>query len=197
MRAGGFLLVAVLGAIAAGCGGGVTTRVPDDLIATLPREAAIDIFDSENQVSIALEGVDRVNRDLEANDHSVDKANAAKRAAKAAGAKSVWDARLAYLAADRKRAKLDLAFALTLVDVAKAKVEEVKAKVVERYSLSGKYNVNRFTNQVARLDGVAKKAKAKLDRAEVAAKAARSAWEKLRDGYTSKTSDFDSVAVEE
>ncbi|HEV8320234.1 MAG TPA: hypothetical protein VG389_01375, partial [Myxococcota bacterium] len=54
-------------ALAAGCGGGLSARVDPDLVATVPREAAIDIFDAENQVSIALEGVDRVNRDLAAN----------------------------------------------------------------------------------------------------------------------------------
>ncbi|HEV8323246.1 MAG TPA: hypothetical protein VG389_16640, partial [Myxococcota bacterium] len=84
-----------------------------------------------------------------------------------------------------------------LVDVAKAKVEEVKAKVVDRYSLAGKFNVKKFTAQVERLDKKAREARAGLDDVVKRAKETKTAWEKLRDDYTSKTSDFASVAVEE
>jgi hypothetical protein len=50
---------------------------------------------------------------------------------------------------------------------------------------------------VERLDKKAREARAGLDDVVKRAKETKTAWEKLRDDYTSKTSDFASVAVEE
>ena len=50
--------LAVLLALAAGCGGRYSTKVPDSMVRQLPYESKIDLLEAENDLFIAYDKVD-------------------------------------------------------------------------------------------------------------------------------------------
>ena len=191
-----YAVLAVLGIahMVVGCG----MKVPDRLIKDAPREAKIDIFDAENGVSIAMEGIDKARRDMSELSRVIS-ASRKRRDTGPAGARAVWDARITYLSADLTHARGTLDLAEMKLILARAQVQLIKARVVDRYSLKarGGFNVKKFEDYHAKWE---KKARALNERVVALgdqAEKIKEAWEKVRDAYTTSTGDFASVTPEE
>jgi hypothetical protein len=188
MRAAALLVAVVLG-------GGCAKRVDRDLLRDLTVESKLVLFEAENEVSIALDEVEQLTRqirDTRAQVKEIDvlknEADAdADRARARKDEKAVEVAKRAYDILDLKRRyveqrvrvlKAKLAAQDKLVRVSYAKYELAKAKLVKKNNVRGadKIELADYESQVDKVVEKAREAAASVDEAEKEAAAKKQEW---------------------
>lgn len=188
--------VATFSFVAGSCG---HLTVDRDLLADVSIKQKLELFEAENEVSMALDDSEQTQRDIyekkleliEAEDnleyfeddirHSLSKGtpNAAEISRQA---RKVEDNRIGYLRAELASLRLRQEMQRCLIDVAMAKFELAKAKLVKRSNLRGAsgMELNDFEAQVDEYIAFAKDAQGKFGGSERVVKKAKDVWLKAR-----------------
>jgi hypothetical protein len=198
-------LLSALLALAAGCGGRYSAKVPDDMVRQLPYENKIDLLEAENDLFIAYDRVDESENEV---NRTRDQLRRAKRAEGIASdevgqAKDPASKEVAQLTVEEVRARIDYLRARQSLNVVNRELEELARQcAVARYQLarllavrkakvkgSEGYKPEDFERQVKACDGeVADRKKSEKPDEERVAQA-RTDWEKRKEVLAKRTFD--------
>ena len=201
MRGRAVVLGVLLLAALPGCGGGGLVRLPDSALLGLPPDGRRWVFDAENAIVAALDGVDVAGEGVREADEGLARAERSLKAAErrqkergtdlgvqAARARLEWAQRARRLADER------LALARTKVSKARADLELDKARLVVAYDLVAVrgFTLQPFEQQAqaaqARVDAVQKQ----LDVLGKKLQEQEEQMQQARQRYVAQTGDHDS-----
>lgn len=186
----------------AGCGEAhPMLRLPEGALSGLPTEGQRWIYDAENAIVVALDGVDQAKEGLQEADQLITAAAASLRAAKAQQARRGTDLGVQAAQARQQQAELQrslwlgrLALARAKVYKARADLELDRARMVVQYDLVAVrgFQLRPYEEQAA----AAARAVDERRRAEAALQQklrdGESAWQKAHARYVEKSGDHDS-----
>jgi hypothetical protein len=197
---GMILGVVLLGALPA-CGGGGLTRLPESALLGLPNEGRRWVFDAENAIVAALDGVDVAGEGVREADEQIARAERSLKAAEKRQREKSTElgvqaarARLEWARLQRRIADERLELARTKVRKARADLELDKARLVVAYDLVAVrgFTLQPFEQQAqaaqGRLDAVQKG----LDMLGKKLQEQEEQMQQARQRYVAQTGDHDS-----
>lgn len=200
-----FRPLAALLVFAAACGGKYNTKVPDDLVRSLPYESKIDLLEAENDLFIAYDRVDETENEVNRTRDQIRRAKHAEGIAsdEVGQAKDPATKEVAQLTVEEVRARIEYLRARQTLNVQLREVEEVaRLCAVARYQLarllavrkaklkgSESYKPEDFERQAKNCDVEVADRRKGLKRDEDSLGKTRTDWEKRKEVLAKRTFD--------